>query len=81
MGTGIFLVAFGAFLTWAVVDNVRNLNLDVAGFIVMLAGVAVMVNAKVGDKTKRTVTHHEESADPDTPDREVQDTVEERHTD
>ena len=81
MGTGIFLVAFGAFLVFAVVDNVRNLNLDAAGFIVMLAGVAQMVNAKLGDKTEKTVTHHEESADPDTAGREVQETVEERHTD
>ena len=81
MGTGIFLVAFGAFLTWAVVDNVRNLNLDVAGFIVMLAGVAVMVNAKVGDRTQKTVTFHEESPDSETPAREVQETVEERRTD
>jgi hypothetical protein len=81
MGTGIFLVAFGAFLTWAVVDNVRNLNLDVAGFIVMLAGVAQMVNARLGDKTEKTVTHHEESPDADTPDRDVQETVEERRTD
>jgi branched-subunit amino acid ABC-type transport system permease component len=81
MGTGIFLVALGAFLTWAVVDHVRNLNLDVAGWIIMLAGVAVMVNAKIGDKTEKTVTLHEESGDPDAPSHDVEETVEERHTD
>jgi len=40
IGVGIFLIAVGAILTFAVHANVAGLNLQVVGWILMLAGAA-----------------------------------------
>jgi hypothetical protein len=40
IGVGIFLIVVGAVITFAVDATVAGLNLDVIGWILMLAGVA-----------------------------------------
>jgi len=42
-GVGIFLIVVGAVLTFAVDATVAGLNLDVVGWILMLAGVAGVI--------------------------------------
>ena len=43
IGVGIFLIAVGAILTFAVDATVAGLDLDVVGWVLMLAGVAGLV--------------------------------------
>jgi hypothetical protein len=43
IGVGIFLIVVGAVLTFAVDATVAGLNLDVVGWILMLAGVGGLV--------------------------------------
>jgi hypothetical protein len=43
IGVGIFLIVIGAILTFAVNATVAGLNLDVVGWILMLAGVAGLI--------------------------------------
>ena len=80
MAPGIILLVIGALLTFAVEDHVDNLNLPVAGVILMLAGVAILVHARTAQKEK-SVTLSEESTDPDDPTHVVQQIVRERNPD
>jgi Na+/proline symporter len=43
IGAGIFLIVIGAILTFAVDAKVTGLNLDVIGWILMLAGTAGLI--------------------------------------
>ena len=43
IGVGIFLIVVGAILTFAVDATVAGLDLDVVGWVLMLAGVAGIV--------------------------------------
>jgi hypothetical protein len=43
IGVGIFLIAVGAILTFAVDATVAGLNLDVVGWVLMLAGAVGLV--------------------------------------
>jgi hypothetical protein len=43
IGVGIFLIVVGAILTFALDVTVAGINLDVVGWILMLAGVAGLV--------------------------------------
>ena len=43
IGVGILLIVVGAILTFAVDATVAGLNLDVVGWILMLAGVAGLI--------------------------------------
>lgn len=43
IGVGIFLIVAGAILTFAVDATVAGLDLDVVGWVLMLAGVAGLV--------------------------------------
>jgi membrane protein implicated in regulation of membrane protease activity len=43
IGVGIFLIAVGAILTFALHASVAGLNLQVVGWVLMLAGVAGLV--------------------------------------
>jgi hypothetical protein len=43
IGVGIFLIVVGAILTFALDATVAGINLDVVGWILMLAGVAGLV--------------------------------------
>jgi hypothetical protein len=80
MTPGIVLLVVGALLTFAVEDHVDNLNLGVAGVILMLAGVAVLVHARTA-KDEKTVTVREESSDPEDTTHVVEQITRERHQD
>ncbi|MEJ3742923.1 DUF6458 family protein [Actinomycetes bacterium KLBMP 9797] len=43
IGVGIFLIVVGAILTFAVETTVAGLDLDVVGWILMLAGAAGLI--------------------------------------
>ncbi len=43
VGAGIFLIAVGAILKYAITDNVENIDLGAIGVILMVAGAAVTV--------------------------------------
>jgi hypothetical protein len=81
MGSGLFLVVLGALLTFAVKDEMPNVNLGVAGLILMLAGAAVIAHARATAQKERVVTRREESGDPGIPTHVVEETVRERRRD
>jgi hypothetical protein len=58
IGASIFLIAVGAILTFALEVNVGFLDLDVVGWILMVAGVAglVFTMAIWGPRQRRAVT-------------------------
>lgn len=39
IGTSIFLIAVGAIMRYAIVDRIANVNLSVAGLILIVVGV------------------------------------------
>ena len=78
MGVGLFLMVVGAILTFAVDDEVPNIDLRVTGIIILLAGVASMVHARQGDSRERVVTRTDDPDDPDEAPHVVQETVRER---
>lgn len=43
IGGGIFLIAVGAILTWAVEAQVSGIDLNVVGIILMIAGAALLL--------------------------------------
>ena len=59
IGTGIFLIVVGAILTFALNTSVEVVNLDVVGWICMIAGaVAIIISLIVAGQSTRT-THRE----------------------
>jgi putative Mn2+ efflux pump MntP len=55
MGAGLVLIVIGAILTFAVTDHVKDVNLAVVGLILMLAGAAVIYNAKRTAERQRVI--------------------------
>jgi len=43
IGFGVFLVAVGAILTWAVTATVSGVDIHVVGVVLMVAGVAMIL--------------------------------------
>ena len=43
IGAGIFLIALGAILRYAISDSIEGVNLETVGLILMIAGVAGIV--------------------------------------
>jgi hypothetical protein len=43
IGTSLFLIAVGAILRYAVTAHVSGINLDTAGLILMLVGIAGLI--------------------------------------
>lgn len=57
IGIGIFLIAVGAILTFAVEADVEGLNLDIVGWILMAAGViGLLVTLSIWGR-RRTVAY------------------------
>lgn len=81
MGAGLTVVVLGALLTFAVEDHVPNLNLHVAGIILMLAGGVVIWHARTREKLTISHTLVEESSDPDEPTHTVEETTREHPAD
>ena len=78
MGTGVFLMVVGAILAFAVDDDVPNINLGVTGLILMIAGAVVIAHARYNEQREKVVTLREESEDPHTAPRVVEEVVRER---
>jgi len=81
VGPGLFLLVFGALLTFAVEDELPGVDLGVAGVILMIAGAAVIAHARATAQRERLVERREESSDPDTPDHVVREIDRVRRTD
>ena len=74
-------MVLGALLTFAVKDEMPNVNLGVAGLILMVAGGAVIAHAMATAAKERVVTTREESGDPTVPVHVVEEIVRERRRD
>ena len=74
-------MVLGALLTFAVKDEMPNVNLGVAGLILMVAGGAVIAHARATAAQERVVTTREESGDPTVPVHVVEEIVRERRRD
>jgi len=59
VGAGLALVVVGAILAFAVTDHMDNVNLPVVGLILMIAGAAVIANARRDAYRERTVVERE----------------------
>jgi Domain of unknown function (DUF6458) len=70
IGVGIFLIVVGAILTFALDATVAGINLDVVGWILMLAGAAGLVlffyfwNRRRAPRTVVTERHYEDAGQP-----------------
>ncbi|QPZ39759.1 DUF6458 family protein [Paramicrobacterium chengjingii] len=64
IGAGIFLLAIGAILTFAVNIEVQFVDLDMIGYILMAAGVLVVVLGIVlAFRKRRTVVTRQQGVD------------------
>ena len=59
MGTGLFVFVLGALLSFAVEDHVPNVNLAVAGLILMIAGAVIIWHARITEQSEKTLTRRE----------------------
>ncbi|HVM35651.1 MAG TPA: DUF6458 family protein [Actinomycetota bacterium] len=55
IGLGIFLLAIGAILTWAVEFEVAGIDIATLGVILMIVGVIALIGALVAARRTRTV--------------------------
>lgn len=56
-GAGIFLLAVGAILSFAVTDRISGVDLRMIGYILMAAGAVGLLIGLVGRRTSTTVQH------------------------
>jgi hypothetical protein len=75
VGVGLFLMVIGAILTFAVDDEVPNVNLAVVGLILMIAGVAVILHARAGTHHEQVVTRVDDPPDPAQPPHVIKETT------
>jgi hypothetical protein len=63
IGASIFLIVVGAILTFALNVTVGGVNLDVVGWILMVAGVIGLIFTTLiwGPRTRGTVVTHDDS--------------------
>ena len=78
MGVGVLLAVLGAILTFAVRANTSVVNLPVVGIILMIAGAALIWNARKGTRLKRIITREEHPSGSTTPTSTIRQTIEER---
>jgi len=56
IGVGIFFIAIGAILTFAVEESVQGIDLDAVGVILMIAGaIGIMLDLIIFAPRRRTV--------------------------
>lgn len=58
IGFGIFLIALGAILSFAVSDALPGVNLEMIGYILMAAGLVTAIVAAMAMNRARTVVAH-----------------------
>ncbi|MDF1602743.1 DUF6458 family protein [Nocardioides sp. YIM 152315] len=56
-GLGVFLLAVGLILAFAVTDNLANVDLTMVGYILTAAGVLVIVLTVATTSSRRRSTH------------------------
>ena len=55
LGTGIFLIVVGAILTFALNESVDAVNLELVGWILMIAGaLAIIISLIVSSQARKT---------------------------
>ena len=67
MGTGLFLLAVGAILRYAVNDNVESINLETVGLILMIVGAVAFVVGAIyafGHRRRDAVVVERDPRDP-----------------
>jgi hypothetical protein len=55
-GLGVFLIALGLILAFAVTDMISNVDLTMVGWIIALAGVLIVVLTAVQANSRRRAT-------------------------
>ena len=55
-GLGVFLIALGLILAFAVTDMISNVDLTMVGWIIALAGVLIVVLTAVQTNSRRRAT-------------------------
>jgi uncharacterized protein YacL len=55
-GLGVFLIALGLILAFAVTDMISNVDLTMVGWIIALAGVLIVVLTAVQTNARRRAT-------------------------
>ena len=65
VGAGIFLIAVGAILRYAVNDSIKDVNLETIGLILMIAGLAGIVLGfiQMAMARRRTVAYEQPVAE------------------
>jgi hypothetical protein len=64
MGAGVTLAVLGAILAFAVRTTPPGLDLHVVGLILMVAGGALILHARRGNRRERVITRVEQPSDP-----------------
>jgi hypothetical protein len=59
VGSGIFLIALGAILAFAVADRISGVDLTIVGYILMGAGALGLIVALVMNRQRSRTTHTE----------------------
>lgn len=59
IGSGIFLIAVGAILAFALNESVDSINLELVGFILMGAGVIGIIISLILNRQRANTTHRE----------------------
>lgn len=59
IGSGIFLIALGAILAFALNESVEAINLELVGFILMGAGVLAVIISLIVNAQRSNTTHTE----------------------
>lgn len=59
IGSGIFLIAVGAILAFALNESVDSINLELVGFILMGAGVLGIIISLILNRQRANTTHRE----------------------
>ena len=67
MGIGVFLVIVGAILAFAVRRDTAVVDLQVVGLILMVAGAALIYNARRGSTKVKDTTVIDDTSDPSRP--------------
>lgn len=75
MGAGVTLAVLGAILAFAVRATPPGLDLHVVGLILMVAGAALILHARRGNRRERVITRVERPSDPSRAPHTIRETI------
>jgi hypothetical protein len=75
MGAGVTLAVLGAILAFAVRATPPGLDLHVVGVILMVAGAALILHARRGNRRERVITRVEQPSDPSRAPHTIRETI------